>query len=94
MGSWIEVRKHEKIHNAYTEKFLQLGAMLFMEDEHGNPPFPYTTHAIKTLSSDSLIFMRNAKVLENSSDTEGLFKLSTTPYSYMEQVTWFPEYCI
>lgn len=28
----MEVRIHEKIDNAYMEKFLQLGAMVFSED--------------------------------------------------------------
>lgn len=43
MCSWIEVRIHEKIHNAYTEKFLQVGAMVFMEDAFHMATLPSLT---------------------------------------------------
>lgn len=43
MCTWIEVRMHEKIHNAYTEKFLRLGARVFMADAFHMAALPSLT---------------------------------------------------
>lgn len=63
--------------NAYTEKFLHLDVKVLERCfSHAKPPFPYTKGAIKTLPSNSLIFPKKGNVLENSSATENLFKVT------------------
>lgn len=63
--------------NAYTEKILHLDVKALERcSSHAKPPFPYTKGTIKTLPSNSLIFPKNGNVLENSSATENLFKVT------------------